>query len=117
MRLLIVILVILLIALQSMLWLGDNGIPKIKQMRTQVSDQQQQNAELRARNAALEAEVNDLRTGLEATEERARTELGLIKQDETFYQVAPPSTLRDTRNDDPENEDSEDNSAGNGDPE
>jgi cell division protein FtsB len=56
----------------------------------QLEAQRQSNEQLRARNAALDAEVRDLKTGYDAIEERARSELGMIRQDEVFYQVLQP---------------------------
>lgn len=89
MRLLIVILVVLLIGLQYQLWFGRNSLPAAWRLAQQVEAQKQENNQLRERNAALEAEVDDLKQGLSAIEERARTELGMVKQGETFYQVIP----------------------------
>lgn len=95
MRLLTVILVILLIGLQYQLWFGRNSLPAAWRLARQVEAQKRENEQLRERNAALEAEVADLKKGLSAIEERARTELGMIKKGETFYQVLPSRS--DTR--------------------
>jgi len=78
------------IALQGELWLADDGFRKTRELRRAVDEQQLQNEELRARNSALDAEVLNLKHGREAAEERARTDLGMIGADETFYQVVPP---------------------------
>ena len=75
--------------LQAQLWLSDGGYRKTKALRDAVADQQVLNQQLRDRNAALDAEVVNLKQGLEAAEERARTDLGLIGPRETFYQVVP----------------------------
>jgi cell division protein FtsB len=83
----IVILVVLLLLLQYKIWLGDGGIPEILQLQKEVDEVQAEANRLKERNKALEAEVNDLKTGLDAIEERARNELGMIGKDEVYYQV------------------------------
>jgi cell division protein FtsB len=77
----------LLLALQYPLWLGKGSWTRVWELDRQVAAQRDANARLKARNDALDAEVVDLKQGQEALEERARTELGMIKRDETFYQV------------------------------
>ena len=89
------ILVLLAIAglgLQAELWLSDDGYRKTLKLRAAVAEQRELNEALRARNGALDAEVVNLKQGRDAAEERARTDLGMIGQDETFYQVVPAST-------------------------
>lgn len=81
------ILVILLLLLQYPLWLGKGGWLKVWDMNRQVEAQQQANQQTQARNALLDAEVRDLKQGTEAIEERARSELGMIKRDEVFFQI------------------------------
>ena len=90
MRIVTLILFVLLILLQFKLWLGEGGYTEVTRLETRVEAQQQRNDELLQRNAELQAEVEDLRDRLDAVEERARNELGLIKPDEKFYQVVPP---------------------------
>ncbi|MCC5856897.1 MAG: cell division protein FtsB [Ectothiorhodospiraceae bacterium] len=90
MRLLIVLLSGLLLLLQVQLWSQDGGLPQVWQLRGALAEQEARNERLRQRNAALEAEVRDLKDGLEALEERARSELGMIREGEVFYQVAEP---------------------------
>ena len=90
MRIITLILFVLLILLQFKLWLGEGGFTEVSRLETRVEVQKQQNEDLLQRNAQLQAEVEDLRDRLEAVEERARSELGLIKPDEEFYQVVPP---------------------------
>jgi len=90
MRVVTLILFILLVLLQFKLWLGEGGFREVARLETRVEDQRQQNEDLLQRNAQLQAEVEDLRERLDAVEERARNELGLIKPDEQFYQVVPP---------------------------
>jgi len=76
--------------LQVLLWLGDGGRGRVAELQQATEQQRLENDELKARNAALQAEVEDLREGLDAIEERARNELGLIREGETFYQVVRP---------------------------
>ena len=91
MRLLAVALVLLIAAIQTPLWFGKGGWLRVFELRQEVQSAQAHNEQLRQRNAALEAEVRDLKTGHEAVEERARSELGMIKQDEIFYQLIVPA--------------------------
>ncbi len=94
MRLLVLALVLVLVLLQGRLWLSNDGLRKVWLLNSQVSERSEENRGLAARNAALEAEVLDLKQGLAAAEERARTDLGMIAEGETFFQVtsyqAPP---------------------------
>jgi cell division protein FtsB len=94
MRWMLVILGIAVVALQAELWLADDGYRKTVHLREAVQEQRVLNEELRDRNASLDAEVVNLKQGLEAAEERARTDLGLIGQEETFYQVVSASDSR-----------------------
>lgn len=73
--------------LQFKLWFGEGGIVDVHRIKQAVAEQQAENLRLRQRNAVLEAEVNDLKNGQAAIEERARLDLGMIKDDETFYLV------------------------------
>jgi len=95
MRLLIFILLILFIVLQYRLWVGEGSLAEVSNLSDKVEAQKIDNQRLKDRNAALDAEVQDLKTGYEAIEERARSELGMIKDDETFYQVVEPSKTQD----------------------
>lgn len=87
MRWLTLLLAGLLIAIQYPLWFGKGGWLRVAEIERQVATEKASNEKLRARNAALEAEVHDLKSGYEAIEERARSELGMIKQDEIFFQI------------------------------
>jgi len=78
-----------IVLLQYPLWLGKGGWLRVWSLDQQVQEQKEENARLRQRNGVLDAEVRDLKQGFEAIEERARYELGLIKQDEIFFQVVP----------------------------
>ncbi|MCW5622521.1 MAG: cell division protein FtsB [Burkholderiales bacterium] len=91
MRTLAIALVVLIAAVQTPLWFGKGGWLRVWELRRDLESAQADNARLRARNAALDAEVRDLKTGYEAVEERARSELGMIKQDEVFFQVVEPA--------------------------
>ena len=77
------------LGLQAELWFSDDGYRKTMNLRAAVSEQRALNETLRARNAALDAEVINLKKGRDAAEERARTDLGMIGKQETFYQVVP----------------------------
>ena len=90
-RLAALFLLILLLALEVKLWTGDWSMREVWRLRQRVSEQKQENQKLKQRNEALSAEVEDLKNGNEAIEERARSELGLVKPDETFYQVVEPA--------------------------
>ena len=81
----------LILALQYPLWMGKGGWLRVRSLDQQLVAQQAVNAGLRARNDALDAEVRDLKEGLEAIEERARSELGMIRKDEVFYQIVAPA--------------------------
>ena len=82
-------LLLLLALVQVQLWFGNGGKPHAMNLQLQLSRQQAANDEARARNARLEAEVRDLREGLEMVEEKARGELGMVKPDEVLVQIAP----------------------------
>jgi cell division protein FtsB len=86
----ILALLVLLLALQSKLWLGNGGWRQAKALQQTVTEQRAENARLQQRNDALSAEVEDLKSGETAVEERARSELGMVKPGETFYRVVEP---------------------------
>lgn len=87
MRVLTLILAALIAVLQYPLWLGKGSWLRVWDLSHQIEKQQDSNAKLKARNDSLDAEVRDLKQGYAAIEERARSELGMVKQDEVFYQV------------------------------
>lgn len=91
------VLAILILLLQYPLWLGKGSWLKVWDLKRQVAEQQAANQVLAARNAQLAAEVNDLKTGYGAIEARARYELGMIRQDEIFFQVMEPAGTPTTR--------------------
>jgi cell division protein FtsB len=87
MKALTLIFVILIALLQYPLWLGKGSWLRVWNVNQQIEDQKTKNASLKQRNETVRAEVRDLKQGTAAIEERARSELGMIKQDEVFYQV------------------------------
>ena len=87
MKWLVTMLGAMLLSLQYSFFFSDSSLVSIWRMQQAIETQLQQNKTLRERNLALDAEVRDLKTGTAAVEERARSELGLIRSDETFYQV------------------------------
>ncbi len=88
-RWLLIILAIAGLGLQAKLWFADDGYRKTLKLRAAVAEQHVLNDSLRERNGALDAEVINLKQGVDAAEERARTDLGMIGERETFYQVVP----------------------------
>jgi len=90
MKILAVTLAAFVLLLQYPLWLGKGGWLRVWSLERQVQEQKEENSRLRQRNGALDAEARDLKQGFDAIEERARYELGLIKQDEIFFQVVTP---------------------------
>ncbi|MGZ5030199.1 MAG: cell division protein FtsB [Methylobacter sp.] len=87
MRVIIAIIILLIIHLQYRIWVGDGSFAQIDAYQQRLDELKKQAEEKRQRNEALYAEVLDLRKGQEAIEERARDELGMIKEDETFFHV------------------------------
>ena len=93
MRILAYVLAALILALQYPMWLGKGGWLQVHEYARQVSQQRAANAELKARNDALDADVRDLKSGFEANEERARSELGMIRQDEVLFHLQPAGSM------------------------
>jgi cell division protein FtsB len=83
---------IVVLLLQYRLWMSPNGVRELGRLEEAVTEQRQENERLTNRNAQLAAEVRDLKKGVTALEERARSDLGMIAGNETFYQVIPPHT-------------------------
>lgn len=94
MRLLFIVLALLTVAIQYPLWWGKGGWLRVHELRQQLAEQYDTNDALSARNNALAAEVQDLKSGTQAVEERARSELGLIREDEVFIQLLAPNEVR-----------------------
>lgn len=82
-------LLVVLVLLQYRLWISDNGVRALPPLEAAVATQHAENEQLEERNRRLAAEVHDLKSGMAALEERARSELGMIGPNETFYQVVP----------------------------
>ena len=89
-------LLIAVLLLQHRLWLSGDGVHELTRLSAAVERQKAENSELAERNQQLAAEVSDLKAGMAAIEERARSELGMIGRNETFYQVVPARPLRAT---------------------
>ena len=89
-RIVLLLLLVLLAWLQYRLWFGSGGQREVQVLQHRVQQQERDNAGLQQRNDALAAEVEDLKSGEAAVEERARNELGMIKPGETFYRVVEP---------------------------
>ena len=87
MNYIIAILLVLILILQYDLWVGKGSVYDVRQLETAIQLQEAENKVLRERNDILQAEVIDLKDGLDAIEERARTELGMIQKDEVFFHV------------------------------
>ena len=89
MKILITILILVFIGLQYKLWFGDGSLSEVVQLTRELEFQKQRLHDLERRNKILEAQVLDLQNGLDAFEEKARNDLGMIKQGETFIQLIP----------------------------
>lgn len=87
MKILIAVLLALLLTLQYRLWFADGGLAEVYRLKQEIATQEERNARLRERNEALAAEVRDLKKGIEAVEARARSELGMVGEGETFFRV------------------------------
>jgi cell division protein FtsB len=85
------VLLLILVGLQFRLWVGEGSLAEVASLRQQLAEQRAELADLHERNATLQAEVDDLKEGLAAIEARARSELGLIRQGETYFQLLPPA--------------------------
>jgi len=94
-RWLALVFVVLIAALQYPMWLGKGGWLQVRDLDRQLAAQKESNSRLKLRNDALDAEVRDLKNGFEAVEERARAELGMVKQDEVFFQLQQPAPQAD----------------------
>jgi cell division protein FtsB len=92
-RWLALVFVLLIVGLQYPMWLGKGGWLQVRELSRAVDKQREGNVALKARNEALDAEVRDLKTGFEAIEERARSDLGMIRGDEVFFQVQPGASV------------------------
>jgi cell division protein FtsB len=93
-RILFWILVVLFFSLQLRLWIGDGSLAEVWHLNSAIEQQETENHLLEERNKRLRAEVSNLKEGLDAVEERARTQLGMIKEDETFFLIKEDNTLK-----------------------
>ncbi|MEJ1356333.1 MAG: cell division protein FtsB [Candidatus Sedimenticola sp. (ex Thyasira tokunagai)] len=91
MRLLTALLLLIILVLQYRLWVGEGSLAEVHSLKKDIALQKGELKQMRLRNRALQAEVDDLKKGLEAIEERARNELGMIREGEIFYQVVEPT--------------------------
>lgn len=82
-------LAVVVLLLQYRVWFSEDGVRDVARLKHAVAAQSEQNEQLAERNKQLGAEVRDLKTGMDALEERARSDLGMIARNETFYQVVP----------------------------
>jgi cell division protein FtsB len=98
MRLILLTLVALFLLIQYPLWFGQGGWLSVQDLKAKVSGQQAANEGLRQRNLAMEAEVEDLRSGTEAVEERARKDLGLLRNGEVYVQILPADAQQPSKN-------------------
>ena len=96
-RVLILISAVIFCSLQALLWLGDGGILDMNEKQADIAAQQAENDKLVERNRILQAEINDLKSGTEAIEEHARLDLGMIKQNETFFRVTATQPIKQTK--------------------
>jgi cell division protein FtsB len=94
MKILIGVLIVILIGLQYKLWLGDGSLSEVVQLSRELEIQKEKLRLLEERNKILEAQVLDLQNGLDAFEEKARNDLGMIKQGETFIQLIPSTATK-----------------------
>lgn len=94
MKIIASLLFVLLILLQAQLWFGSHGVFQLWSLRNNIEQEQEKNDLLNQRNEQLQAEVKELKGGKEALEERARSQLGFIKEGETFYRVNPNVKLK-----------------------
>lgn len=90
MKIIALVLLVLLVWLQYKIWLQDGGIPEVVLLQEEVEEVKTEVKKLHDRNLSLDAEVKDLKKGLDAIEERARSEMGMIKEGEVYYQVIEP---------------------------
>ena len=98
MKIIVVVLLILFIWLQYKIWLQDGGLPEVIQLQEEIEQVKTEVEKLQERNSSLDAEVKDLKKGLDAIEERARSEMGMIKEGEVYYQVIEPEENKSSAN-------------------
>lgn len=89
-RILMLLLFAMLVVLQYRLWVGEGSLAELHLLKQDIAQQKDELRQMQRRNQALQAEVDDLKQGLEAIEERARNDLGMVREGETFYQIIEP---------------------------
>src|SRR5690554_1403655 len=97
MRFYVLVLIALALVIQYQLWWGNGGWARVQELQHKAAEQQEVNQALQARNAALRAEVQDLGSGTDAVEERARGELGMVRDGEVFVEFLPQTQADQTR--------------------
>ena len=97
MRFITVVLLLLLALVHAELWFGKGGVPRVMQLQTKLDQQMLDNQAAQRRNDQLVAEVSDLKEGLEMVEEKARSELGMVKPDEILVQISTLQSLKPAR--------------------
>ena len=100
MKLIAIILIFLLLLLQINIWFKDDGYPRITELKSLIQDQKNENSAMATRNTQLREEVEDLKKGDAAIEERARTDIGMIKEGEEFYLITQPKPILEKTNSD-----------------
>ena len=86
-RFLIAILIVFFLIIQFDIWVKDDGLNRVKELQEMIDSQSEENQRLRLRNQQLEREIDELKSGTESIEEKARTDLGMIKEGEEFYLI------------------------------
>ena len=100
MKFITIILIFLLLLLQINIWFKDDGYPRITELKSLIQDQKNENSAMATRNTQLREEVEDLKKGDAAIEERARTDIGMIKEGEEFYLITQPKPILEKTNSD-----------------
>ena len=100
MKFITIILIFLLLLLQINIWFKDDGYPRITELKSLIEDQKKENSAMATRNTHLRKEVEDLKKGDAAIEERARTDIGMIKEGEEFYLITQPKSVLEGANSD-----------------
>ena len=100
MKFITIILIFLLLLLQINIWFKDDGYPRVTELKSLIQDQKNENSAMATRNTQLREEVEDLKKGDAAIEERARTDIGMIKEGEEFYLITQPKPILEKTNSD-----------------